>query len=358
MTRTQTGTEAAGPAFSFLTTAYRSEDTLPRTVDSVLAQTREDWELVVVDNGWDEAIAKAIAPYLGDPRVRFTRQENRGASGGTMAAADIATGRFFVPLNSDDAVTPEFCERTGEVLASDPGIAAVTCDAHLFVDPGERRLSKGYLEHAGQTTPPDPDTPMRLADVIDGPSPYYTAAIRHDVWTAMGGMASDTPLVDDLDFWLRTIVAGYDVRMIPDRLARFRVQAGSVSRPTDNERIEQFEAQRERALRRAAESSDDPEAAAALERVLCRQRYQQHLRRGRVAFREGDLDSARQHIRAAFALRRSARSAAVLAGLRIAPRLLGAVHPTKQRLTRALNNARELDWRWRPRRRAGSREDS
>src|SRR5262245_6682195 len=45
------------PTFSFLTTAYRAEDTLGRTIDAVLAQTRRDWELVVVDNGNDDAVA-------------------------------------------------------------------------------------------------------------------------------------------------------------------------------------------------------------------------------------------------------------------------------------------------------------
>jgi glycosyltransferase involved in cell wall biosynthesis len=347
MSRPQEGrraTEAARPTFSFLTTAYRTADTLPRTIQSVLDQTRHDWELIVVDNGFDDEIAAVVEPYLSDPRIRFTRQENAGASGGTMAAARHATGRYLVPLNSDDAVTPEFCERTGELLDRDPGVAAVTTDAYQFVDPGERRLAHSYLTDAGMRGTPDGRTPLRLADVIDGPSPYYTAAIRREVWDELDGLTSDTPLVDDLDMWLRMLGRGYDVRVLPDRLGRFRVQPGSVSRPNDHERIERFEAQRERAMRRAVEHSGDPEAREALDRVVRRVRYEQHIRRARFAFREGDLDAARSHVRAAWAVRHSARSAAVLAGLRIAPGVLGAVHPVKQRLQKAWDAAWALDW--------------
>ncbi|GAA4772163.1 hypothetical protein GCM10023200_00590 [Actinomycetospora chlora] len=336
---------AAQPAFSFLTTAYRTADTLPRTIRSVLDQTRTDWELVIVDNGFDDEIAAVVEPYLADPRIRFVRQENAGAAGGTMAAASRATGRYLVPLNSDDAVTPEFCARTGDLLDDDPGIAAVTTDAFQFIDPGERVMTNSYLKDAGIRSVPDPEKPVRLEDVIDGPSPYYTAAIRREMWDALGGLHSDTPLVDDLDFWLRALVAGYDVRMLAQRLGRFRMQSGSVSRPDEPERIEQFEGQRERALTKAAATSEDPEVLAALDRVLRRLRYGQAIRRARLAFRRGDIDDARTHAARAWAQRRTVRVAAIKAGLTLSPRLLGAVHPLKQRLYDRLDTVRKLGLR-------------
>ena len=285
---------------------------------------------------------EAARPYLDDPRIVLVRQENKGAAGGTMAAAARATGRYVVPLNSDDAVTPDFCARIAEVFATDPGITAVTCDAHQFVDPGEQRLARSYLQSAGLREEADPRVPLRVADVIDGPSPYYSAAIRRDVFEAAGGLNTDSPLVDDLDLFLRLLLAGHDVRRIPDRLGRFRLEAGSVSRPDDPERIEAFEAQREEVLRRAAEMSRDATASAALDRVLRRSRYERSLRRARLAFRAGDLESARVHLDAAGAERRTLRLTAVRLGLRFAPGLLGAVHPTKRWLQAHLAQARVM----------------
>ena len=329
------GASPAQPTFSFLTPAYRTENTVSRTVDSVRAQTRSDWELIVVDNGNSDAMARAVEPYLSDPRIRLIRQENKGHVGGVMAAAAVARGRYLVTLNSDDWVTPDFCERTGQVLDTHPGIAAVTCDAYLFTDPGGTRLSRSYMEHAGRRNRRrlDGSWPLRLADVIDGPSPYYSGPIRRDVWNAMGGeAATDTPLVSDLDLWLRILLAGHDVRMMSDRLCGFRIAAGSLSRPVDALRSEEFEEQRERALSRAALRSDDPAAIEALERVLRRLRYQQALRRARVAIQNGSVEEARRQCRLALSQRRTLRAGVVLVLLRVAPSALARVHPVKGRL--------------------------
>lgn len=319
------------PTFSFLTLAYRTEDTLQRTIDAVLAQTRPDWEMVVVDNGSSDAIASIVAPYLPDPRFKLARHENRGLTGGMQSASDVATGRYLVVLNSDDSVTPDFCARTGQLLESDPGIAAVTCDAHLFIDPGTVRLPRSYMAMLGARGRADSSRPVRLAEVIDGPSPYYSAPIRRDVWDAVGGMpATDAPLVNDLDFWLRTISAGYDVRMLPDRLGLYRVRAGSESHPVDPESSEIFEEQRERVLVRAAARSTDPADAAALQRGLRRLRYYQSIRRARMAIQAGSVEEARRSSAVALAQRRTPRSAALLVGLHVAPQLLRQLHPGKQ----------------------------
>ena len=326
--------------FSFLCSAYRTEDTLARTVDAVRAQTRADWELIIVDNGNSEAIAAVAAPYLADPRISLVRHENRGVAGALKSAGEVATGRYVVVLNSDDAVTKDFCARTGALLDADPGIAAVTCDAHLFVDPGQIRLSRGYLSSAGARGRSDGTRPLRLAEVIDGPCPYYSAPIRRDVWDAMGGMSmTESPLMNDLDFWLRTLSSGYDVRTIPDKLGLYRIQAGSESRPTDPSGSERFEDVRERVLTRAAERSSDPADSAALERALRRLRYQQAVRRARVAIQQGSAPDARRQIEVALAQRRTARVLAILVGLRLAPSMLVRLHPVKQRLQARLEQS-------------------
>jgi hypothetical protein len=335
------------PAFSFLTTAYKAQDTLGRTIDAVLAQTRGDWELVVVDNGNDDAVAAVVEPHLGDPRIHLVRQENKGAVGGVRAAAEHATGRHLVVLNADDAVTPDFCARTGEVLDADPRVASVTCDAVQFVDPGQQLLARTYLQAAGLEEAPEGAVRLGVADVIDGPCPYYSAPIRRDVWDAMGGMGheTDTPLVHDLEFWLRAILLGYDVRLIGDRLGLFRMEAGSESRPVDHEHSEEFERQRETVLRRAADTTDDPESQAALERVLRRRRYQQAIRRARVAFSQGDAVTARRYAVEAHELRPTARTRVLVVALKVAPGALSAVHPVKRGLQARVARLRARDWR-------------
>lgn len=328
-------TSASAPMFSFLTPAYRTESTVGRTIQAVLDQTVSDWEMVVVDNGNVDAMRDAVTPYLSDPRIRLVRQENSGAAGGTMAAARESTGRYLVVLNSDDSIRPEFLERMAEVVGDHPEVAAVTCDADLFEDPGMRPLGSGYLRGAGQVGRPDPTRPLRVSEVIDGPCPYYTAAIRRDVWESVGGMSSMDGLasrIDDLDFWLRALTAGHDIRMLPDSLCYFRIAAGSVSRPDDPEASEEHEAQVQASLRRAAERSGRPEDREALERALARLRYWQALRRAQVALRAGSARDAVAQYDIALRHRRTRRVVALRRALRAAPALVLSAYRLRRRI--------------------------
>ena len=123
------------PFVSFLTTAYKTEQYVSETIESVLAQTRGDWEMIVVDNGNSDEMAQIIGNYTSDPRITLIRQDNKGNVGGVSAAAAAAEGRYFCLLDSDDAVQPDYCERIGVLIDADPGIDAVGCNAVLFRGP-------------------------------------------------------------------------------------------------------------------------------------------------------------------------------------------------------------------------------
>lgn len=319
------------PTFSILCTAYRTEPYLAQTIESVLAQTRPDWELIVVDNGLSDEIARIVRSHQDDPRVRLLRQENRGIVGGVGTAAAASRGRYLVVLDSDDAVTPDFCDRMGAVLDSHPEIDALGCDATCFADPGGHDLPRSYLRSMGVRRPPTLQHRLTVADVIRGEQPYYTGAVRRAAWEAVGGYETDAPKAEDLSLWLRLLVAGFDLRAIPDRLGRYRVREDSASRHPDG--VEVFEASVERALVGAARASGRAEDHAALEVRQRQVRYYQALRRARWAFAHDDLPTARRAARRAFEQRRTPRSGAILAALAVAPGLLRRIHPLKQRLT-------------------------
>ena len=70
------------PLFSFLTTAYRTEKYVAETIESVLAQTRDDWELIVVDNGNSDEMAHIVEQYTSDARITLVRQVNKVSAAG------------------------------------------------------------------------------------------------------------------------------------------------------------------------------------------------------------------------------------------------------------------------------------
>ena len=145
--------------------------------------------------------------------------------------------------------------------------------------------------------------------------------------------------MDDLDFWLRVVSAGYDVRVIPHRLAVFRVESGSVSRPLDPAAREELDGQLERALRRAAEATGNPSDLAAFHRVERHIGYLRALRRGRTALAAGNVREARRECRRALELGRSPRAAAMVAALSIAPGLSVRGLPVKRAVQASFRDA-------------------
>ena len=71
---------------------------------------------------------------------------------------------------------------------------------------------------------------MTLAEIVRGEVIYYTAAIRAEAWAVGKGYSCDTPKVEDLAMFMRMLAAGCDIRVMNERLARYRLRENSFSR--------------------------------------------------------------------------------------------------------------------------------
>jgi glycosyltransferase involved in cell wall biosynthesis len=107
---------------------YNREQTLGRTIDSVLAQELADWELIVVDDGSQDATADLVRGY-GDARIRLIRHHtNRGVTTAKNTGLDHITGDWFTTIDSDDEMTPEALSLMVST-AEKTGATSVTCNA-------------------------------------------------------------------------------------------------------------------------------------------------------------------------------------------------------------------------------------
>ncbi|WP_216870986.1 glycosyltransferase family 2 protein [Modestobacter excelsi] len=329
------------PRLSFLTPAYRTEAYLAATISSVLAQTSPDWELVVVDNGKSDEIASIVRSFSDDPRVRLVRQENRGYAGGVMAAAAVARGDWFSVLDSDDEVMPEFTARVLDVLDRHPSADAVGCDAYLVLDGDERPVRQSLLESIGSPPPGRGGDVLTVEEVLAGRVPYYTGAVRRSAWQAVGGYQPDVE--SDVLMWLR-LAHDFEVRLVPDKLGRYRVRDQSLSRHPD--KVEQFENSLIRTFEMFAEQSGDPRHLLIVQTPVRRLRYFQALRRARQAFVDGDIEAARGFTRDARAQRSTLRVQAILLLLQCAPGLLTRLRPLKQQLAEQGHRTRQRVLGW------------
>jgi GT2 family glycosyltransferase len=126
---------AAQPHFSVIIPVYNRAAVLGIAIRSVLAQSYQDFEIVVVDDGSKDDPA-AIARAFNDPRIRFIAQENQGGGAARNTAIDASRGRFIAPLDSDD-IFLEHHLQSMKVLLDATGAQAGY--ARIVVDRGKGR---------------------------------------------------------------------------------------------------------------------------------------------------------------------------------------------------------------------------
>lgn len=124
------------PFFSVVIPVYNRAEALRHAIASVQAQTCQDFEIVVVDDGSRDDPAAAVAA-IDDPRVRLFRQENAGGAAARNRAIDEAKGRFVALLDSDDVFLPHHLATMKALL---DGTTNTVGYARIRVDRGEGRV--------------------------------------------------------------------------------------------------------------------------------------------------------------------------------------------------------------------------
>src|SRR5476651_1746176 len=121
------------PFFSVIIPVYNRAPALHRALQSVLAQTCQDFEIVVVDDGSRDD-PRAVAQSFNDPRIRVIAQENEGGGVARNTAIDNAIGHFIAPLDSDDIFLPHHLAEMKLLLEGTERLAAY---ARVVVDRGD-----------------------------------------------------------------------------------------------------------------------------------------------------------------------------------------------------------------------------
>lgn len=141
------GHEVVKPTISVVIPAYNAAASLPRALDSVLAQTFAAHEIIVVDDGSTDATAEIMPPYLHHPGVRYLRQANAGPSAARNQGAALATGEWIAFLDADDWYYPQRLARHAQMIAATPGL-------DFLVGNFDYRDSNGELLHTSMSACP------------------------------------------------------------------------------------------------------------------------------------------------------------------------------------------------------------
>lgn len=112
-------------SISIIVPVYNVEPYLRRCVDSILAQTLTDFELILVDDGSPDGCPAICDEYAEkDSRVHVIHKENGGVSSARNTGMAVAEGKYFLFCDSDDYVSPQWCETLYVAAEGDPNYLA------------------------------------------------------------------------------------------------------------------------------------------------------------------------------------------------------------------------------------------
>ncbi len=200
---------------SVIIPCYNQGQFVADAVDSVLAQTFSDFEIIIVNDGSTDGDTCRLLKDFKREKVQILHTANHGLATARNNAITDAIGEYILPLDADDRIEPEYLEKAVALLDTHDKLGIVYCRAKLF----------GNVE-TEWLLPPYSLQQMLLDNVI-----FCSSMFRRSDWEAVGGY--DPGMIygwEDYEFWLSLIELGREVLQIPEILFSYRVASDSMVR--------------------------------------------------------------------------------------------------------------------------------
>jgi glycosyltransferase involved in cell wall biosynthesis len=196
------------PTVSIVIPCYNTGRYVEEAVASARAQTCRDREIIVVDDGSENASTRDVLSRIASTSTDVTmlRIPHGGVSGARNAGIRAARGRYILPLDADDWIDPAYIEKTVPAAEANPDVGIVYTDVMLF----------GTV--SGRWALP----PYAFPGILIGNMIPSAALFRREDWEAVNGYNLNMEGMEDYDFWLSLIERGRQVVRIPEPLLHYR----------------------------------------------------------------------------------------------------------------------------------------
>ena len=226
------------PKISIVIPAYNASNYLAEAIESALAQTYSNVEIVVVNDGSkDGGATRGIALSYGD-KIRYIEKENGGSSSALNMGIAHMTGEWFSWLSHDDLYTPDKLERQVAFLNS-LELSESERSRHIFFAASEmidaegrliRAVSKKKIKGLADRVNSFPHNGYLIAEPTVYTFHGCSCLVHRDAFADVGGFDESLRLLNDLDMWYRFFAADYRVHFIPEILVKGRVHGAQVSK--------------------------------------------------------------------------------------------------------------------------------
>lgn len=140
------------PFVSFIVPVYNTEEFLPTCIESVLKQTSDEWELILIDDGSTDFCLEICNRYASsDSRIKVIHKKNSGQFETRMRGISVASGRYCSGIDSDDYIEPNYV-KIMQSIAVKKEYDVISCNIRYVLDTGENVIQKRerYGEYTGK----------------------------------------------------------------------------------------------------------------------------------------------------------------------------------------------------------------
>jgi glycosyltransferase involved in cell wall biosynthesis len=297
------------PKVSVIIPSYKTAHLIARCLDTVMSQTFQDFEAIVVNDGSPDTpeLEKVLQPYMD--RIVYMKQENKRCAGARNTAIKHAHGEFLAFLDSDDIWYPDHLASQIQQFADDPSLDLVYCDALLVGDP--ERESR-FMERCPSNGPATFESLIVERCQI----PISTVVVRKPAIVKAGCFDEEIPRCDDYDMWVRTAFHGAKIGYSRKLTVHCYIgRSGSMSQ--EKSKMVQAYLDILEKFKRTLPLSDADRQVVEKRAAKIRTRYL--IEEGKRWLRERQFDKARELFTEANRNLRAPGLSAVVVGLKIAP---------------------------------------
>jgi glycosyltransferase involved in cell wall biosynthesis len=203
------------PAISVIIPFHNLGLYLEEAVGSVLAQTMQGFEVIVVDDGSTDEFTRLLLDTFDRPKTRLIRQNNQGLAAARNHVIRQAAGRYICCLDADDRLRAEFFERAFAVLETQPEIGFVT----------------GYFQMFGDRSDVFRYQTCAFPEMLVYNQAVETALFRRAAWEKAGGYCEtfSSSGIEDWDLWITILELGYRAEVIPEIVWDYRMRHDQMS---------------------------------------------------------------------------------------------------------------------------------
>jgi O-antigen biosynthesis protein len=184
---------------------YNQSNLLREAVESVLRQTYQDFELILLNDGSKDNVERVLGDYVRHPKVRLLNQPNLGLPKALSNGFDFANGEYWTWTSADNLMEPNQLDRMVQFLKHHPDVALVYAD-YLAIDDKGNPLTDPSFRPQNRRSPRSPEIhlPLDPGPLNETPDNFlgacflyrgYVGRVLGDYWPALG--------VEDYDYWMR-----------------------------------------------------------------------------------------------------------------------------------------------------------